>query len=127
VRKDGAIIWALTSVSVVRAAGDAPDQYLALVKDITRRKEAESGLRSTLAANEKLVQELQAALHQVKTLSGYLPICAWCRKVRNDAGYWEQIEAYIAAHTDTLFSHGLCPECMQKHYGDLLTDEDGAE
>lgn len=125
VRKDGTTIWALVSVSVVRAAGDLPDQFLVLVKDITRRKETESELRSALTANERLVEELKSALQQVKTLSGYLPICAWCRKVRNDAGYWEQIEAYIAEHTDTLFSHGLCPDCMKKHYGDLLEEEDG--
>lgn len=47
---------------------------------------------------------------------GLLPICAWCKKVRNDQGYWTQIEAYVTSHSDATFSHGICPECMAKHY-----------
>jgi PAS domain S-box-containing protein len=63
---------------------------------------------------EKLIIELQEALGRVKTLSGFLPICASCKKIRNDKGYWEQLEAYITKHSEALFSHGLCPECAQK-------------
>jgi DNA-binding NtrC family response regulator len=60
---------------------------------------------------EKLIAQLQNALAEVKTLSGLLPICAHCKKVRDDAGYWKQIDIYISQHTDASISHGVCPEC----------------
>lgn len=53
---------------------------------------------------------------QIKTLSGLLPICANCKNIRNDKGYWERIESYIAKHSDAEFTHGICPECMRKLY-----------
>ena len=62
--------------------------------------------------------ELRESLERVKTLSGLLPICVHCKNVRNDKGYWEQIERYLSSRTDALFSHGLCPECASKHYPD---------
>ncbi|GAB4347452.1 MAG: hypothetical protein Kow0089_24920 [Desulfobulbaceae bacterium] len=65
-------------------------------------------------------QALQEALAEVRTLSGFLPICASCKKIRDDRGYWNQIEAYIREHSDAEFSHGLCPECAQKLYPDLM-------
>jgi len=65
---------------------------------------------------EKLIHELQAALTKIKTLSGLLPICASCKKIRDDTGYWSQIENYISAHSDASFSHGICPDCAQKLY-----------
>jgi PAS domain S-box-containing protein len=63
---------------------------------------------------ENLIAELQEALVKVKALKGLLPICAWCKKIRNDQGYWQQIEAYIRDHSEADFSHGICPECAQK-------------
>jgi len=65
---------------------------------------------------EKLILELQDALAKVKTLSGMLPICASCKKIRDDKGYWKQIEAYISEHSEALFTHGICPECTRKLY-----------
>lgn len=62
----------------------------------------------------QLVRQLQDALAEVKTLSGMLPICACCKRVRDDSGYWNQIESYIAQRSDATFSHGYCPECMIK-------------
>jgi len=64
--------------------------------------------------------ELEDALSQVKQLSGMLPICASCKKIRNDTGYWEQIENYISMHSDAEFSHGLCPDCGKKLYPDFF-------
>ena len=61
-----------------------------------------------------LISELQTALADVKTLSGLLPICAWCRQVRNDEGYWTQLERFVSEHSDTRFSHGICPKCAAK-------------
>lgn len=66
---------------------------------------------------------LQKALDEIKTLKGILPICANCKKIRNDSGYWTQIESYIRAHSDAEFSHGICPECIKKLYSDLEMDE----
>jgi len=66
-----------------------------------------------------LVQELQDARSRIRTLSGMLPICASCKKIRDDKGYWNQIEKYITEHTETLFSHGLCPDCVKKAYEEL--------
>jgi AmiR/NasT family two-component response regulator len=62
--------------------------------------------------------ELQKALGHIKTLSGLLPICSSCKKIRDDQGYWQQVEIYIAEHSEADFSHGLCPDCMQKLYPD---------
>jgi YesN/AraC family two-component response regulator len=63
-----------------------------------------------------LVRELRAALEKVKTLSGLLPICACCKKIRNDDGYWDQLEFYIQQHSEAEFSHGLCPDCLRRTY-----------
>lgn len=67
--------------------------------------------------------KLQTALDQVKKLSGFLPICAGCKKIRDDKGYWNQIEAYLKQHSEAEFSHGICPECAQKLYPELVDDE----
>jgi len=67
---------------------------------------------------EKLIRELQEALAKVKTLTGLLPICASCKKIRDDKGYWNQIEVYIRDHSEAEFSHGICPDCMKKLYPD---------
>lgn len=80
--------------------------------DITERKKAER-------EREKLVKELQDALAKVKQLSGMLPICASCKKIRDDKGYWNQIEVYIRDHSEAEFTHGLCPECAKKAYKEL--------
>jgi CheY-like chemotaxis protein len=68
---------------------------------------------------EQLIADLQEAMSQIKTLSGLLPICANCKKIRNDEGFWERIESYIAKHTGAGFTHGICPECMKKLYPEL--------
>jgi hypothetical protein len=69
---------------------------------------------------EKVIVELRQALAQVKRLSGFLPICASCKKIRDDKGYWQQVEAYIRDHSEAQFSHGLCPECAKKLYPELF-------
>lgn len=65
---------------------------------------------------EKLISELKEALSKIRTLSGLLPICASCKKIRNDEGYWEQIEIYIKTRSEADFSHGICPDCIKKLY-----------
>jgi len=67
----------------------------------------------------EVILKLNKALDEVKTLSGFLPICASCKKIRDDKGYWNQIEAYICEHSEAQFSHGICPECAQNLYPDI--------
>ena len=117
--RDGSWRWIHTRGKAVE--WDADGRVVRLVgthADVTRRRDAEERLRDTVAANEKLVAELREALANVRTLTGLLPICAWCKKVRNDAGYWEKIEAYVCKHTDAQFTHGVCPECLSHSAGD---------
>jgi len=64
----------------------------------------------------KLIEELTEALRNIKTLRGLLPICASCKKIRDDRGYWQKVESYIAEHTNAAFTHGLCPDCLDKLY-----------
>ncbi len=68
------------------------------------------------AEQKRLIKELKSALARIKTLQGLIPICASCKKVRDDKGYWNQIEAYISEHSGAEFSHGICPECARKIY-----------
>ncbi len=92
---------------LVNAAGDVVGVQ-GIFWDITERKRAEQ-------KREKLIGELKAALAQVKPLGGLLPICAGCKKIRDDNGYWSQVESYISKHTDAQFTHGYCPECIKKY------------
>jgi HAMP domain-containing protein len=68
---------------------------------------------------DRLVSELREALDNVKMLSGFIPICASCKKIRNDDGYWQQVESYLSCHTGASFSHGICPECLARAKADL--------
>lgn len=68
---------------------------------------------------ERKNAELEEALHKVQLLSGLLPICMMCKKIRDDQGYWNQLENYISQHSDARFSHGYCPECFEKHMVEL--------
>jgi phosphoserine phosphatase RsbU/P len=74
-------------------------------------------LQRTLADR---VRELEEALAQIKVLRGILPICAWCKKVRNDENYWERLEGYLGQHTDIRFTHGMCPECSEREIAAFL-------
>ena len=82
--------------------------------------------RTLLYAIERktLANELENALADIKTLSGLVPICANCKKIRDDLGYWTQLERFIEDHSYARFSHGICPECAQKLYGSFLNEED---
>jgi PAS domain S-box-containing protein len=85
--------------------------------DITDRKQAER-------EKAKLVADLTEALAEVKKLSGFLPICSSCKKIRDDQGYWRQVEEYIRDHSEAEFSHGICPECAKRLYPDYYRDEE---
>lgn len=81
-------------------------------------------LQSIRKEQSRLISELQAALAEVKQLRGIIPICANCKKVRDDKGYWMQVEHYLREHSDAEFSHSLCPDCMHKLYPDLMGEEE---
>ena len=79
--------------------------------------------KKMMVEREKLRQELEDALDQVKLLSGFLPICCSCKKIRDDKGYWQQIELYISTHSDVQFSHGICEECSKELYPEFHVEE----
>jgi hypothetical protein len=75
-------------------------------------------------SEERRRVELAEAMASIKTLKGLLPVCAWCRRVRSDAGYWQQIEAYVSARSDATFTHALCQDCAQKHFPGLDEEQE---
>ncbi|HET9685223.1 MAG TPA: PAS domain S-box protein [Gemmatimonadaceae bacterium] len=98
--KDGTYRWFLWN-----AAPDSSGSVIySVARDITTRKEIED-------ERERLVQQLQAALAEVKTLQEILPLCSYCRKIRDDEDYWHTVESYVARHTNSRFSHSICPDC----------------
>jgi PAS domain S-box-containing protein len=113
--KDGSYRWFLWN-----AAPEFGEQTIySVARDITARKNAEE-------ERERLVQELRSALSEVRTLREILPICSYCKKIRDDENYWQSVESYFSRHTNTRFSHGVCPSCFEKMVAPQLeADEDG--
>lgn len=87
--------------------------YIGSCIDVTERKEAEEAL-------------LKAREAEIRQLQGFLPICSYCKKIRNDSNYWEQIESYITTHSNALFSHGICPDCNARLLADYRTSKNVA-
>ena len=94
---------------------EADSFAVGIIWDITKRKRIEG-------ERERLIHELQDALANIKRLRGLLPICASCKKIRDDKGYWNDLEAYILEHSEAEFTHGFCPDCMKKLYGVVLDE-----
>ncbi|MDY0004293.1 MAG: PAS domain S-box protein [Polyangia bacterium] len=107
VRADGKLCWIEAYISVTRVQGEIAVQ--AAVMDVTERREAE-------LERERLIEELNAALREIRTLRGIVPICASCKKVRDDHGFWQQVETYVSVHSHAEFSHSICPECVRRLY-----------
>jgi PAS domain S-box-containing protein len=105
--RDGHVVWILLTVSLVHDAHGTPLYFISQIQDISQRKQAEE-------ERESLIRKLQEALATVKTLRGLLPVCAWCKQVRNDEGYWKHLEAHVQDVLDVTFTHGICPTCAQK-------------
>jgi PAS domain S-box-containing protein len=111
-KKSGEPIWIDVSGAPMKDREGIIYGSVAILSDMTERKQSEE-------EREKLVLELRDALANIKTLSGLVPICSSCKKIRDDKGYWEQVESYIMKHSDAIFSHGFCPECTKKYMDDL--------
>jgi len=105
----GEKIYVEVTAAPIRDDNGTISQVVHVTRDITARKNAEE-------ERERLIRELQKALGEIKTLTGLLPICANCKKIRDDKGYWNQIEVYISEHSQAEFSHGICPQCAKKLY-----------
>ena len=118
-RKDGTYVPISLSVSPVLDAAGRIIGASKIARDITAE------LRSRVE-QEELTAKLQLALNEIKTLRGLIAICMHCKKIRNDVGYWEQLEKYFSEHGDVKFSHGICPECLEKHYGKILSEDPNA-
>jgi len=117
-RKDGSEFWVELNIVPLTDDEGRVTHWVSIERDISERKRAEE-------EREQLICELKEALAKVKTLSGLLPICASCKKIRDDKGYWNQIEAFISSNSDAAFSHGLCPECFQKLYPEYAGPSEG--
>lgn len=111
--KDGSYKWILDRGKIIERTEDGkPLRIIGTHADISERKKAE-------AERENLIAGLEDAMANVKQLSGLLPICSHCKKIRDDKGYWNQIEHYLHQHSEAVFSHGICQECAKKYYPDL--------
>ncbi len=119
-KKDQESLWVDLSATTLQDQEGKVLYSLGMVEDIGERKIAEQ-------EKEQLITELREALAKIKTLKGLIPICAWCKKIRDDNGYWTRVETYIREHSDVSFSHCICPTCLSKEdpvaYQDIFTDE----
>lgn len=97
-------------------------ELLARVRSILRLKEETDHRKAHERELEKTVDQLRKAISDLKTLSGLLPICSYCKKIRDDKGYWQQVDSYITDHSAAGFSHSICPECLKEHYPDYADD-----
>ncbi|MDP8267648.1 MAG: response regulator [Candidatus Tenebribacter davisii] len=108
--KKGEILPVAISAAPIVLNGNIKGAFV-IYKDIRERKKIEE-------ERENLIKELQKTLEEVKTLEGLIPICSHCKKIRDDSGYWGNVEQYIAKHSNVNFSHGICPDCLKKYYPD---------
>jgi sigma-B regulation protein RsbU (phosphoserine phosphatase) len=106
--KTGQIIPVAVTVSPIRDGSGEIMGASSIVRDMTRQKRAE-------AERQLLIQELTAAAKKVRMLTGLLPICATCKRVRDDEGYWEQVDTYVSRHSTVTFTHSICPDCAAKY------------
>ena len=109
---DGRVTWASSSKSAMRDDEGNIIGIIGISRDITERKNVE-------AEREKLLVELQCAFEKINTLKGLLPICAGCKRIRDDGGSWAEVETYIQHRSTAHFSHGICPDCAVKLYPDI--------
>lgn len=115
-RADGSIV--LLDVTAALIQGEAGEVILLSIRGTAERQQAE-------ARQNRLLIELQKALEKVKLLSGFLPICSYCKRIRDDEGYWTQVEEFIRTHSEADFSHSICPTCLELNYPYLAKKKSG--
>lgn len=103
----------------------SPDEIRGVLSQAIEVYSLRQARREMLVELARRNKELEETLAQVKRLEGMLPICAACKKIRDDHGYWQQIEQYIGEHSQAVFSHGICPECMKKLYPEYCDEGEG--
>lgn len=113
----GKLYW--TIMSAYGVFFDSTPRIAFWFYDITDQKNAEEALRVAQIQKEETIRQLQEALERVRSLEGIIPICSYCKKVRNDQQYWLQVEQYISERTQAKFSHGICPECKSRVLAEL--------
>jgi PAS domain S-box-containing protein len=120
VKKNQESLWVELNATTVHDREGKVIYALGMVEDISERKVAER-------EREQLISQLMEALAKIKTLRGLIPICAWCKKIRDDSGYWTRVETYIREHSDASFTHCICPTCLSKEdavaYQDIFAYE----
>lgn len=109
---NGLVISALMLVGMLRIR----PAFVALARAGTEQREMASRLGALSSEQARLIDELQRALGRIRTLRGMLPICAACKKIRDDQGYWNQVEVYVREHTEAEFTHSICPDCFRRLY-----------
>ncbi|HQH56763.1 MAG TPA: PAS domain-containing protein [Candidatus Marinimicrobia bacterium] len=114
---DGQINWTSTTKIPLRDQDGKIIGLVGISREINEIKQAEE-------QREKIIAELQEALDKIKTLKGLIPICASCKKIRDDQGYWNSVESYIKDHAEVEFTHGICPDCMKKLYPNYCKDDE---
>lgn len=122
--KDGSTVWVRCRGIAIRDSNGEPIRMLGAHTDLTQLKRTEEKLKERTIELEDANQKLQDALNQIKTLKGFLPICASCKKIRDDKGYWTQIESYLSDHSEAEFSHSICPDCAQRLYPDFYKKDE---
>jgi PAS domain S-box-containing protein len=123
VKKNRDSLWINLTATVIRDREGKVLYAIGLIDDISQRKAAE-------LEREQLISQLKEAVANIKTLTGLIPMCAWCKKIRDDKGYWNRVEVYVKEHSDASFTHGICPTCLQKEdrltFEEVLADENRA-
>ena len=111
-RSDGKLVIVEVSASNVTSSSGQIVGRMGAFVDITKRKQVEID-------RDKLIKKLEDSLEKIKTLRGLIPICSACKKIRDDKGFWHQVETYIKEHSDVEFTHGICPDCTKELYPEL--------
>ena len=117
VHKDGHIVPVEVHANFIRDDQGNPVEIMGVVRDVSKQEK----LRQE---REELIRELQEALKEIKHLRGILPICSICKSIRDDKGYWEQVDVYIQKHSQADISHGICPKCAKELYPNFDLDEE---
>lgn len=110
-------LWFEANISPIKKIEGQPRMVVWAAFNITKRHNA-------IEEKDALIIELKEAISEIKTLRGILPICSYCKKIKDDKGYWNRVETYLHEHTGAEFSHGICSECVEKYFPELKSDAD---